>query len=248
MPAKTRLMPEFSRNPREAAAVFRLVAGYGELEFQLAECLGQAVNDPDGALLAIFVGSGVQARIDMTAALSRKFFTSIGFGRHLQRALEAMQWCLTTRNLFAHCHWADWEKDPGLYFVSLYDGAEREATAMAYKWRHTDIALLKEAEAHFLYAKTCLFFLTETARYYREERKAPQSHAQWPEKRDAPMRHNPPEKHIPPWPTSIRKAPRSEPSEKRKSEHFGWTNARSAEKQRRLLSELREWRRRAAKK
>jgi hypothetical protein len=65
------LMPALHRYPEEAARIGRIIAAFGEIEFILALCLGEVLNDSDTALRVIFRLASDRARIDTLDALLR---------------------------------------------------------------------------------------------------------------------------------------------------------------------------------
>jgi hypothetical protein len=65
------LMPSLHRFPDEAVRIGRIVAAFSELEFILALCLGEVLNDRDTALRTIFQLASGRARIDALDALLR---------------------------------------------------------------------------------------------------------------------------------------------------------------------------------
>lgn len=120
------IMPAFVRCPKEAAVVGRLLAGYGELEFCLGLCLGEAVGDLSTAIKVLFRSRGEEARIKTADALVRPVYQKIGLVTPWDTARRAMNWCRLTRNLYAHCHWLD--RDDGLYFTRVEDAVKSSST------------------------------------------------------------------------------------------------------------------------
>ena len=54
------ILPAFLRYPDEAAILGRLVAGYGELEYELGECLAVTTVDSDAARRDLFLVRGAK--------------------------------------------------------------------------------------------------------------------------------------------------------------------------------------------
>ena len=122
-------MPAFHRCPREAAIIGRLTAGYGELEYTMAECLGATLGDKESAFRTIFRLRTESGRLEAVDALMRPVFAAAQLGSQYAQAIGAIRQCLKIRNELAHCHWAD---DPrnGLYALNLQtsaDAAEQSA-------------------------------------------------------------------------------------------------------------------------
>jgi hypothetical protein len=78
--------------------------------------------------------------------------------RHMEYADQyattygAMLHCLSIRNTYAHCHWANSKsrRQPGLWYINLLD-AVKPHSRIRYNWLHIDAALLTKQEAYVLY-------------------------------------------------------------------------------------------------
>src|SRR5688500_6557574 len=62
----------FQRYPKEAAIIGRLLAGYGDLEYELHLSLGAALGSDEAALRAMFRVRGEKQRIQIADALMRE--------------------------------------------------------------------------------------------------------------------------------------------------------------------------------
>ena len=62
------LMPPFHRFPEEAARIGRIIAAFGELEFILGVFLGEALDNQDAALRAMFRLLSDRARSGVNAS------------------------------------------------------------------------------------------------------------------------------------------------------------------------------------
>jgi hypothetical protein len=133
------LMPAFRRRKTSAAIVGRLLAGYGELEFLLAFCVGAAdaarIAPKPGqqagahrwyherqAIQDMFRERGESKRFNRAKKRMNKEFAGAGLKGHYIETMGAMHQCLKIRNLFAHCHWTQSRKR-GLFFIDLEDAA-----------------------------------------------------------------------------------------------------------------------------
>ena len=191
------LMPAFHRHPEEAARIGRIVAGFGEIEFMLALCLGEALSDRDAALRAMFGLISDRSRITMASALISPIFKKRGLGVHLEQIIKTIRYCHEIRNQYAHCHYADQWNLPGLYFTNLTDTA-KNSDPFEYQWRYIDVALLDLQQAYFLHAMQCLQYLEWEYQFKtRKIRRA--HHLPWPKELERPPKHNLPSQHIPPW-------------------------------------------------
>jgi Arc/MetJ family transcription regulator len=191
------LMPSFHRYPKEAALIGRILAGYGELEFLLAECLGYALKDRETGVRTYFRIVSERTRLSTADALLQKPLHAMKLSNKYSEVCGAIRFCLKLRNTYAHCHWADLESDPGLYFTNAQTAAEG-TKPMDYEWFHVDESLLIKQEDYFYYTQLCLMYLSDSVRYHQEERKAPLPR-KWPSRQVSPSLHNPPELHVPPW-------------------------------------------------
>lgn len=189
------VLPAFLRFSQEAAIIGRLLAGYGEVEFDLCNCLEAAIapriDDPDVAVRTLFRFHGEKQRIDTADALMRNRYIKAGLREEYCESIIATNWCRRIRNQYAHCHWWD---DPkrGLYFTDLEHGAKSEGEVMI-RFLHIDVPLLEKQETFFKYAVDCLTFS------YKELRKRDgqlKDHSwRFPTKQEKPRLYNPPEKH-----------------------------------------------------
>ncbi len=139
------ILDAFQRHPAEAAIIGRMLAGYGELEFELHSCLGAALDCDEEAMRAMFRVRGEKQRIEIADALMRKRYHAIGLGEQYCEAIGAMHWCRTCRNRYAHCHW--WSDTNGLFFLSLETAARRNSDPIRIRFLPIDMPLLQEQEA-----------------------------------------------------------------------------------------------------
>jgi hypothetical protein len=190
------LMPAFHRFPKEADLIGRVLVGFGELEFILAQCVGQVLQNENVALRVIFRLGGTSARIDTADALARDSYAAVNLANEFALTLAAVAYCYSIRNQYAHCHWADHEMG-GLFFTNLETAADRKQ-GFEYQWKHIDTPLLELQEAYFIYAMGCLMFLQAEYPNRVGKKKVPHPFA-WQPKLSPPPRHNPPKEHVPPW-------------------------------------------------
>jgi hypothetical protein len=153
------ILPAFTQFPKEAAIIGRLLAGYGELEFNLCQCLATLSGDVATAVRVLFRVRGEAARIKIADALMRPKYEKAGLKDAYDETLIGMDWCRLLRNQFAHCHWEP-TKDGGLGFALLEKGAQGNKEEIQIPFRLITEALLKEQEAHFCYVQRCLSYLS----------------------------------------------------------------------------------------
>jgi hypothetical protein len=151
------LMPAFHQWPDEAAIVGRLLVDYGELEFDLALCMGYAISNRRQGLRDFFKTRGAKTRIEMAEAKSSPWMRLTGVRDEFEEGIAAMRECKGIRNGFAHCHWASEKhnlKTDGLYFVNVEDWAK--SPGIAFQWQHASLQRLQELEAYYKYTHECL--------------------------------------------------------------------------------------------
>jgi hypothetical protein len=70
------IMPCFDRYPEEGDVVGRLLAGYGELEIELCNCVAALSGNLDDAIKALFSQQGESRRINNADAMARNDYLS----------------------------------------------------------------------------------------------------------------------------------------------------------------------------
>lgn len=201
-------LPAFDTFPREGGHIGRMLAGYGELEFDLCTCLGVALGDHNAALRAMFRPRGEESRILIADALMRKKYADVGLKDNYDTMLGALRYCKTVRNRYAHCHWYDYDAARGLCFMSLEDAADSSALEMPMvTLHHVDEPLLESQVKYFHYTSGILQFLW---RDYEKRTGKQGSHIfEMPKVLDRPPPHSPPKKHS--TPETLRKDATAQP-------------------------------------
>ncbi|HUC67231.1 MAG TPA: hypothetical protein VMA53_17455 [Stellaceae bacterium] len=190
------LNPVFDRHVYEGITIGRMLLNYGEIELLIGMLLGNALESQDTALRTMFRIIGESARVSAADALMRETYKRAGLEAEYADMIGAVRWCIRARNQYAHCHWGDDERAPGIFFTELGEPA-KATEGFEYWWRHVDIDLLTEQLAHFEYAGDCLAYVN--FEFLHRRGKSKPHNAQMPPKRQQPNLHNPPELHIPPW-------------------------------------------------
>jgi len=157
-------LPAFDRFPTIASAVGRLLAGYGELEFELAHCVSIVTNDPDHTFKKMFGAQGERKRIKSASDLGLNALKPSSYLDVFNLALEDMDHCRKIRNQYAHCTWG--EGDGELFFVDLEEIAKSSTPIDFDNLTRcaTTAALVTEQLAFFDYVQDCLTYLTVEAR------------------------------------------------------------------------------------
>jgi hypothetical protein len=179
-------------HPDEQRLVGQILTKYGDLEYVLACCLGQVLNNKGAAVRSLFRLRGGNVRIQVADAIMRPFMDSIGLKDHYDSALGALRYSTSIRNQYAHCHWYDCG-DAGLFFTDMQKAAATVIGELSYSMRHTDKSLLELQSEYLSYNYTWLWYLTEEY----EVRAGRSATHDWPIQKikDQPPLHNPPAEH-----------------------------------------------------
>ena len=184
-PQPQTILPLFADYPKEAEIIGRLLAGYGELELELTECLGAVLGNFNTAIKVLFRTKGEETRIEVADAIMRGEFIGLSLGRPYSEAISDANWCRRIRNQYAHCHW-DFQT-PVLGFVEL----ERNAKKHNRDWvrvRYVPRKLLAEQETYFCFVRDCLKYLA--AEFKVLEGKSPSHKLSLPKKINRPPLYN----------------------------------------------------------
>jgi hypothetical protein len=196
------LNPVFDRHVAEGVTIGRMLLNYGEIELMVGMLLGNALESQDTALRTLFRVIGESARIAAADALMREAYKRERLESEYADMIGAVRWCIKARNQYAHCHWGDDDRTPGIFFTELGEPA-KATEGFEYWWRHLDAQLLNDQLAYFEYAGDCLYHVNFELLFRRK--KIGRHAFLMPPKRGQPSLHNPPDLHIPPWLTEEQK-------------------------------------------
>lgn len=185
-------MPAFGRWPKEAAHIGNMLAGYGELEFDLARCLGAVLGDDSVGFRTLFRVQGESARIEVADAILKPTFHAVKLGDQYNETLGAIRWCKGVRNQYAHCHWIDFTPE-GLFFTDLDKPVKKATGPLMLQFLQVDAPLLAIQEEYFHYTDQWLTYLFWE---YRLRKGEVRSHT-WttPKVIPQPNENNPPDTH-----------------------------------------------------
>jgi|SRR5215216_6889720 len=194
--------PALVRFPVEAAIIGNMVVGFGELEFLMCILAAKAIKSPELIYKTLYHLRSTSARVESADILMRPAFAGVNLAAEQSLALPAVKNCLSIRNQYAHCNWADDSMIGELYFADLQDSADREEWFYSYK--HVDVPLLQTQEAYFGYTRELLMYLEQELSFRRKG----QQHQIFPmpPALDRPPQHNPASQHVPRWITEDEKA------------------------------------------
>jgi hypothetical protein len=162
------LFPALDKSPQHARIIGRLVIGYNELEMTFAHCAALAIGLQYEVLNAIHQVRSESARINIADALSGNAFVKIGFGDEYAQTLGGMRHCLKIRNQYAH---GQYQKIKGRLRFTTNDEETFSNDAKPFKWKTTNLPLLREQAELFEWTRRMLIWLELTLLNHRQLRK-----------------------------------------------------------------------------
>jgi hypothetical protein len=148
--------------PREAALVGRILAEYGEIEFELSQLVGKVLKDQHQGIRVIFRSRGEETRINVADALLRPEFMRLGIKDAYEAMLGAIRHCKKIRNQYAHAHWtAGFGGPEGLSFADLEESVESKIGSTFVTTYPVDATLLEKQEKYLKYASHWLYHLMD---------------------------------------------------------------------------------------
>lgn len=183
-------MPGFDSYPSECDIIGRLVVGYGELEFSLAWCVSQIIDDPDSTFKAIFRVRGESNRIDIADALGIGHVPAGTERGMFERAIGGMRFCLKVRNQYAHSNWIN--SGSGLLFVNIEEIVKKPAqidlgNLTQYQ---AELSILRQQRRYFEHVDACLSYLNFEAQ--KRSGKLKKNHYACPKALKTPPLHSAP--------------------------------------------------------
>jgi hypothetical protein len=153
-------LPCYKDAPRELDIIGHLLVGYGELEFEMCNCVVAVTRDLDLAVKSLFQVRGEKRRIDKADSLTKDQYVANGLGTEHCETMSDMHWCRQIRNQYAHCNWY-WTRQEGLCFVDLEGKAKIPAkiTSVTDNRATLGLDLLKEQDSFFGYVRRCFWHL-----------------------------------------------------------------------------------------
>jgi len=141
------IIPTFIDFPVEGAIVGRLLAGYGELELELCQCVAAVTGNIDDVIRKLFNVRGEKRRIESADDLARAPYTKAGLGVESSTLVNDMHYCRKLRNQYAHCQWYGTSHD-GFAFVNLEEVSKLHTTIFPLESHRclVDATLLQQQE------------------------------------------------------------------------------------------------------
>ena len=158
------IMPAFATGNAEAEGkiIGNILAGYGDLELEMCQCLAAVNLDIDLSIRLLFQVRGEERRIQTADQIMRVAYTNAGFGKVHCEIIADMDWCRLLRNQFSHSHWYHTATE-GLCLVNLEKLAKQKGPIgqLADHRKPITLALLSEQERFFKYVQKCFWHLAE---------------------------------------------------------------------------------------
>lgn len=154
-------LPCFKRFPGEAAIIGRLLAGYGELEFELAQLLGVVMGDVIRAMRVMYRVKTEGNRLDVADAMIFPALPNDELRGQYANAYGAMVHCKSIRNGYAHSHWS--ANDHNLGRTNLEDFARRSDSNLVHV-TYVTLDFLEAQEKYFVFVSECWDYLTSETR------------------------------------------------------------------------------------
>ncbi|MBI3716100.1 MAG: hypothetical protein HY255_08920 [Betaproteobacteria bacterium] len=153
---------EFSQ---ESFIIGRLLTGYTDLEFSMADCVSVIGSDIDTTIKVLYRLLGETTRISAADAFGRQKSKALNLETEFCIAIGNIRHCMRIRNNYAHCIWL-WEGD-SLGFANLEDVANenRHIDHATITARPLNLALLQEQERFFDYTSQWFSWLEHELRY-----------------------------------------------------------------------------------
>jgi hypothetical protein len=155
------IVSAFDNYPKEAALVGRILAEYGELEFELCALLSAVFNNPNVGVRALFRTKGENTRIQVADAFLRPAHITAGLKNEYEAMLGAIRWSKTCRNQYAHAHWTPINPlgGKGLFFADLDSTAKTSEGDALIQLKRIDATLLESQEKYMNYTSEWLWYL-----------------------------------------------------------------------------------------
>ena len=155
------LSPALHRYEQEASIIGRLLTGYSGLEYQLCMCAGMGGSDVEKAIVDLFSKRGEARRVEIANRLGGAAYATAGLGQEFEAAIDDILFCVSIRNLYAHCIWHD-DLTGRLAFAQMEEIATPNgpgADPVNLTFHYLDVDLLRKQESFFVYVRDNLNYL-----------------------------------------------------------------------------------------
>ena len=151
----------------EGKIIGSLLAGYGELELEMALCLIAATGNYDASLKALYSVRGEEKRIKKADRMMKVQYVNAKLAIDYKQTISDMQWCRKIRNQYAHCQWYYTPVD-GLCFVDLETTSLSSIPIESIESHkvQADLQLLQRQMDFFVYVRRRFWYLADACRRY----------------------------------------------------------------------------------
>jgi hypothetical protein len=155
------------RAEAEGKIIGSLLAGYGELELEMANCLRAATGNYDASIKELYRVRGEERRINKADSMMKAQYVDAKLAVDYKQTISDMQWCRKIRNQYAHCHWYYTTAD-GLGFVDLEATSRLSIPIESIESRkvQADLQLLQRQMDFFVYVRRRFWYLAEACERY----------------------------------------------------------------------------------
>ena len=174
--------------PEEMKLIGAMLTGYGELEFWLTHCVGEALRDTNAAFQLFCHFQSEKERIDAADAILHPAMIALKMARSYGLVVGALRHCRTIRNQYAHCHWDGAGPELRLLNIEKTDfscGGNR-----IIKYYGVTLSLLREQASYFEYCYDGIRYLYLEQQIHGGGEIEAQTHAK-PTTRPRPKLHFP---------------------------------------------------------
>ena len=155
----------------EAATIGRLLTRYTDLEIDLLHCVQVATGDFDTTFKAMYRVRGETKRIATAETLGLPAYAALGLDAEFKAALDAVRFCLSIRNQYAHHNFWDDNTDQwamgDLETIAKQPGPFKDLSEVHPY--HLTNTLLLEQEAYFRETDDALTWVNYEGRFKRGE-------------------------------------------------------------------------------
>lgn len=135
------------------------MAGYGEIELDLCNCLAAALNmDTKAAVKVMFSRRGEERRINTADETMAEHYKRAGLEPTYTDAIAHAHWCRKIRNQYSHCHWGDDQR--GLWCVLVEHAVKNDPSALEADKLGITVSLLESQEQFFKAVLQSLWYLS----------------------------------------------------------------------------------------
>lgn len=165
-----------------------MLAGYGELEIDLAALVGQMLGDDEQGIRILYRLRSEAQRLDVADAILANACKALELTGFYSTTYGAIKWCKNMRNTYAHCLWV--ERDGSLCYFDFETGARSATAEISVKTSPVSVPLLTEQAKYFHYTTECMQHLAHLHAKKTGRTSRLSTVATAPKQQPPPKRHN----------------------------------------------------------